>query len=65
MNDELRDRIWTVIADTLCPGNGGYRLLEYREAAQAIIDELRLEREASPINVDCVRYVSKWELRKH
>ena len=33
--------------------------------AQAIIDELRLEREVSPINVDCVRYVSKWELRKH
>lgn len=43
MTDELRDRIWTVIADTLCPGNGGYRLLEYREAAQAVIDEFELE----------------------
>lgn len=42
MSDELRDRIWTVIADTLCPGNGGYRLLEHRDAAQAVIDELGL-----------------------
>lgn len=40
--DNLRDRIWTVIADTLCPGNGGYRLLKHRDAAQAIIDSLGL-----------------------
>lgn len=37
---------------------------EAEEAAQAVIDDLRLEREVSSMNPDCVRYVSKWELRR-
>lgn len=37
---------------------------EAEDAAQAVIDELRLEREVSCMNPDCIRYVSKWELRR-
>ena len=70
-HDNLRDRIAAQITPFLYwnyadwEDAGERDKADARECAQAIIDELRLEREVSPINVDCVRYVSKWELRKH
>ena len=64
--DNLRDRIEAALRSaTISDGRRAAMVPDCKAMAQAIIDELRLEREVSPINVDCVRYVSKWELRKH
>lgn len=51
--DELRARIEHTLAQAGARG---------KDRAQAIIDELGLEREVSELNSNCKRYVSKWEL---
>ena len=63
-DNELRDRIATIISDVICPGHGGYILRENTEAAQAIIDDLGLTVEthaATHAKRNMTRIISAWE----